>query len=167
MIIYISGWWKNQPSVGKGQTPPHFLGHHITCLQSIGLSIGGSHNRQRHVKWYVSVSKLCRRLRGRVVSIYAVKIYIFKKRCVLILKWNVKTGNKKKTQTSSSGAIYLKATTCIRGSLSFFDSPPARGNTTTAFGSHEWLIKATTGETHAPIGVKAGVDTVNVLVVNL
>jgi hypothetical protein len=73
----------------------------------------------------------------------------------------------KEKQTSSLGAIYFKATTCIRGSLSFLDSPPARGKTTTAFGSHEWLIKATTGETHAPIGVKEGVDIVNVLVVNL
>ena len=86
--------------------------------------------------------------------------------CVLKkkLKWEKE---RKKKQTSSSGAIFFKAITCIRGSLSFLDSPPARGKTTTAFGSHEWLIKATTGETHAPIGIKAGVDIVNVLVVNL
>ena len=74
---------------------------------------------------------------------------------------------REKKQTSSSGAIYFKAITCIRGSLSFLDSPPPRGKTTTVFGSHEWLISAATGERHAPIGVKAGVDIVNAFVVNL
>lgn len=41
-----------------------------------------------------------------------------------------------------------------------------RGKTTTALGSHEWLMSAINGEIEAPIGVKEGVVTLNVLVTN-
>jgi hypothetical protein len=41
-----------------------------------------------------------------------------------------------------------------------------RGKTTTAFGSHEWLMSATDGDTDAPSGVSEGSVMVNVLVTN-
>lgn len=41
-----------------------------------------------------------------------------------------------------------------------------RGKTTTAFGSQEWLMRATIGDTHTPVGVNVGVVTENVLVMN-
>lgn len=68
--------------------------------------------------------------------------------------------------TSSPGRICLTATTCNRGSISLDVSPPARGNTTTALGSQEWLIRATDGATQAPSGLSVGVVAVNVFVVN-
>ena len=36
----------------------------------------------------------------------------------------------------------------------------------TALGSHEWFTKATAGDMQMPIGVRAGVVSVKVLVVN-
>lgn len=42
----------------------------------------------------------------------------------------------------------------------------ARGKTTTAFGSQEWLMRATEGATQAPSGLSVGVVTVKVFVVN-
>ena len=50
--------------------------------------------------------------------------------------------------------------------MSLDASPPALGNTTTALGSHEWLMRATDGATQAPSGLNVGVVTVNVFVVN-
>jgi hypothetical protein len=41
-----------------------------------------------------------------------------------------------------------------------------RGKTTTAFGLHEWLIRAMAGEMETPIGVRLGVVKVKVFVVN-
>ena len=56
---------------------------------------------------------------------------------------------------------------CRSGSCSCsFSGVDDRGKTMTAFGSHEWLANATVGETHMPIGVSAGVVSVNVFVVN-
>jgi hypothetical protein len=43
---------------------------------------------------------------------------------------------------------------------------PRSGKTTTAFGAHEWLNSATSGETATPMGVKSGVDSVMLLVEN-
>jgi hypothetical protein len=42
----------------------------------------------------------------------------------------------------------------------------ARGNTITAFGRQEWLIKAGVGEIAMPIGLRVGVVKVNEFVVN-
>jgi hypothetical protein len=57
------------------------------------------------------------------------------------------------------------ATTCISGSR-LTGSFAERGNTTTAFGSHEWLISATSGETHTPSGANDGEVSVIEFVVN-
>lgn len=57
------------------------------------------------------------------------------------------------------------AITCIKGSTEE-GKYPALGKTTTALGSHEWLINAIVGDIAAPIGVKVGVVTVKVLVTN-
>ena len=40
------------------------------------------------------------------------------------------------------------------------------GNTTAAFGVHEWLIRAAEGEIQTPIGVNTGSVKVNELVMN-
>lgn len=52
----------------------------------------------------------------------------------------------------------LIATTCM--------SLPPRGKTTTAFGSHEWLNSAQTGDVATPIGVRSGAESVNELTEN-
>jgi hypothetical protein len=43
---------------------------------------------------------------------------------------------------------------------------PLRGNTTTAFGRHEWFVSATSGDTVAPMGVSEGEVKANVFVMN-
>lgn len=68
--------------------------------------------------------------------------------------------------TSSPGNICFNAITCMSGSAPFRASPFGRGKTTTAFGSQEWLIRATEGDTHAPRGSNEGVEMVKVFVVN-
>jgi hypothetical protein len=50
------------------------------------------------------------------------------------------------------------ATTCI--------PLPARGKTTTALGSHEWLNSAHSGDVATPTGVRSPVDSVNELTEN-
>ena len=50
--------------------------------------------------------------------------------------------------------------TCVSGSW-LVGSLVDRGNTTTAFGTHEWLISATSGETQTPSG--ANDDEVRVM----
>jgi hypothetical protein len=53
----------------------------------------------------------------------------------------------------------------MRGSC-FRRSRFARGNTITAFGSQEWLMRATRGDTVIPSGVKEGEVRVKVFVMN-
>ena len=68
-------------------------------------------------------------------------------------------------RTSFPGAMSRSATRRRRGS-SDGEELGARGNTITAFGSHEWLANATEGAMQIPIGVRDGSVRVNVLVVN-
>ena len=67
--------------------------------------------------------------------------------------------------TSSSKPRSLMATTCIVGSL-FGSSFGQRGNTTTEFGSQEWLMRAIKGETVIPRGIKEGDVRVKVFATN-
>lgn len=66
--------------------------------------------------------------------------------------------------TSSPASISRKAMIFIIGSFAFV--LPLRGNTTTAFGRHEWFVNATSGDTVAPIGVSEGEVRANVFVIN-
>jgi hypothetical protein len=65
----------------------------------------------------------------------------------------------------SPGAMSRSATRCMSGSCAR-GSSAARGKTTTAFGSQEWLISAMGGETATPSGVKEGAVNVSEFVVN-
>lgn len=67
--------------------------------------------------------------------------------------------------TSSPGEISRIAMTCASGSW-LAGSLADRGNTTTAFGSHEWLISATIGETQTPSGARDGEASVMEFVAN-
>jgi len=71
----------------------------------------------------------------------------------------------KKNCTSSSGAMGRRAMTCMSGSC-VGGVLGERGNTMTAFGSQEWLIRAMSGEIETPSGVKEGVEIVNAFVMN-
>ena len=52
----------------------------------------------------------------------------------------------------------------MAASFTFVLSP--RGNTTTAFGRHEWFVSATSGDTVAPMGVSEGEVNAKVFVMN-
>lgn len=67
--------------------------------------------------------------------------------------------------TSSPSWMSAIATTSIPFP-SFARPAPPWGKTTTAFGQHEWLKRATVGEMATPIVVRVGEDRVKVLVVN-
>lgn len=66
--------------------------------------------------------------------------------------------------TSSPASISRKVIIFMTGSFAFV--LPLRGNTTTAFGRHEWFMSATSGDTVAPMGVSEGEVRANVFVMN-
>jgi hypothetical protein len=82
----------------------------------------------------------------------------------LSLNINVGAGRPRYALTSSPGAMSLIATTRAVGTDE--SVAPRSGKTATAFGAHEWLNSATTGETATPMGVKSGADSVMLLVEN-
>ena len=54
--------------------------------------------------------------------------------------------------------------TFMTGSFGFV--LPLRGNTTTAFGTHEWFVSATSGDRTTPMGVSEGEVKAIVFVMN-
>lgn len=148
------------PSVGYGHIPPHDFGHHKETRRStVAAWVEGLQRLQEHVKLYVSCRAAWRRCVGRVVSMYVVVIYTLTRKCPEHFQpW------RRQMLTSSPSSMSRMAMTCILGGT----PAPASvsGNTTTAFGSQEWLNRATGGETTSPIGVREAVDRVMVLVEN-
>jgi hypothetical protein len=92
------------------------------------------------------------------MSIYEVSIY--RQEVLVAVK-----DHRKMHRTSSPGEMSLITTTHMRGSsTALFLLVP--GKTTTALGSHEWLIRAMIGDTQTPIGVSEGDVQANELVKN-